>query len=364
VAEWLVRQGSGKPIGPVSTELVIRGIEAGKIAISAEVCRVGTSDWLPLDMVDEFSDVAYDDDAATRVTDSPWFMDHQSQSRRAGPDPRAGSPVHAPKVSGLGLPPAPPPIASSPRPGPASRRAAPAPPVRRPPPQPQRAAPPQPSPASNAYTADDDAKTRVAGAPSEAGQSSYEFDDETMTRVAAARVPDQPIGIAPKNTGLLKTAPMWSADLPDAALPRKPSEITRHPAPTPRPAAGARPEASIQVRADLMAPVPAMPPPPPGFARAEPAFPPARPAAADHSAFGPTMPAGPAPPPAYAREQAPPQPPAYGQPPAYAQRPAAYYVPPPPPEPRGDGGVKALIALIVVLGLALMVILILLVLRR
>ena len=323
MAEWLVRQGGGDAIGPVSTELVIRGIEAGKVAITAEVCRVGTHDWMPLEFVEEFAHVAVDEEAATRVTDSPWFLDGgplPSAPRRPPPPPPRSSP---------GRPP-PPPVRSAPR--------APAPPPPAPP-APPRVAPP--APAARAYgEVDDEAMTRVATSPRDAsGARAYEFDDETMTRVAAPRNAPEPIGAGPKKPGLLKTAPMYPGDFPEIE-PVRPAagEPSRPRPPTPRPAAGMPAgESSIEVRADLLpgpgpAPPPAFPPPPAGF--------------------------GPAPEPQ-------PQPMAmpalqqYGAPPQQA-----YGRPPAPPPARGDGGVKALIALIVLLFLALMAVLVLLVVRR
>ncbi len=299
MAEWLVRQSGAAPIGPVTTELLRRGIEAGKVGLGAEVCRVGTSDWLPLDMVDEFSDVAYDEEAATRVTESPWFAE-QSAPKPPPPPPRS---VPKPPPPGLGQ---------------------------------TLRIPPPPEPAASSYDADDDAMTHVAspagGMPASA---SYDFDDETMTRVAAPRAPEAPIGHAPAKPGLLETAPMWEGGMPEIQ-PVRPAAG----APAPRPAAGRLPDSdAIEVRADLRVPeFPSAPPgfpPPPGLQAAPPAYTSSAPPAPQH-------------------HPQPYQPPPYQAPPA----------PAPPPAESGDGGVKALIALIIVLFLALMVVLILLVLRR
>jgi hypothetical protein len=340
MAEWHVRQDGGRPIGPVSTELVIRGIEAGKVALTAEVCKVGTRDWMPIDMVDEFSHVAYDEDAATRVTESPWFVEqHSSQPRIAPPPP----PTRPKQISSLGLPappPPPPPAPSGPRTAVLQPRSM---PLAAPPP-PKALPVPSRGPAARPYEVDENARTRVA-TDAAAGVSTYEFDDETMTRVAAPRAPAALLGAPPKNRGLLKTAPMWNTGgspiEPVRPAAGEPARVTM-----PRPAAGTRPEAAIQVREDLMTSAPNFPPAPPGFGAgpAQGAMPKAQ--GYQPPPFQPTLPAG----------MAPPQPNHGPAPPAHYQ--------PAPVERRGDGGVKALIALIVLLFMALMVVLILLVLRR
>lgn len=56
-AAWYVRAGAGEPVGPVTTELVARGIRAGKVPIDARVCRVGQDAWEPLIAVSEFARV-------------------------------------------------------------------------------------------------------------------------------------------------------------------------------------------------------------------------------------------------------------------------------------------------------------------
>jgi hypothetical protein len=343
MAEWHVRQAGSRPIGPVSTELVIRGIEAGKVDLTAEVCRVGSRDWMPIDMVDEFAHVAVDEEAATRVTESPWFAD-QPSSPVAASQPRIAPPPAPKPSSSLGLPRARAPLPSAPRAAP------PPPPVRSAPRASQPRQPPIPLPAQNRYgETDDDAMTNVVHSPLDAGAVTYECDDETMTRVAAPRAPAEPLGAAPKKPGLLKTAPMWAADMPDIEPVRPVAAEPSRRLPAPRPAAGAPPESAIEVRADLLAGPVEMPPAPPGFGG--PAFPPPQ-QSFDVARFAPTQPAGTGPAPGgYAPMPAPPQ--QYGYPPQ-----------PSPPQRSADSGVKALIALIALLFLALMTVLILLVLRR
>jgi len=45
IREWYVSAGEGEAIGPVSTELVARGIVAGKVPRTAFVARVGDTSW-------------------------------------------------------------------------------------------------------------------------------------------------------------------------------------------------------------------------------------------------------------------------------------------------------------------------------
>ena len=43
--DWWVTKGSQVPVGPVSTELLLRGISAGAVPKDALVCEVGGSQW-------------------------------------------------------------------------------------------------------------------------------------------------------------------------------------------------------------------------------------------------------------------------------------------------------------------------------
>ncbi|MFO0571797.1 MAG: DUF4339 domain-containing protein [Polyangiaceae bacterium] len=203
MAEWLVRQPGSEPVGPVSTDLVIRGIQAGRVAATAMVCRVGTQDWLPIAAVAELAGYLFDDESATNVTDSPWFL-AQERMRKAQVMPAVAGPAGT--RPSLGLPPPP------------SHRM--------PPPAPNRAG--AHAVGQRSYgEVDDDAETRVASPPSEA--AGFSVDDETMTRVASPNVQAP----AARRGGVLPTLPMReTAD---------PMQETRAdvPAPKPRPAAGA-----------------------------------------------------------------------------------------------------------------------------
>lgn len=43
--EWWVTKGNQVPVGPVSTELLLRGISAGAVPRDALICEVGGSRW-------------------------------------------------------------------------------------------------------------------------------------------------------------------------------------------------------------------------------------------------------------------------------------------------------------------------------
>jgi hypothetical protein len=54
-SEWYLRTDTAEPIGPVSTDLVLKGIEAGRIPADAFVCPVGEKHWLPLGSIAVFA---------------------------------------------------------------------------------------------------------------------------------------------------------------------------------------------------------------------------------------------------------------------------------------------------------------------
>jgi hypothetical protein len=55
MSDWYVSNGEGAPVGPVSQELVVQGIVAGRVPVSARVCLVGGSEWLSLSAVPDFA---------------------------------------------------------------------------------------------------------------------------------------------------------------------------------------------------------------------------------------------------------------------------------------------------------------------
>src|SRR5258707_1190292 len=55
MADWYVIAEDGEPVGPVETELVVRGISAGKIPLGSKVCAVSETTWMSLSAVPEFA---------------------------------------------------------------------------------------------------------------------------------------------------------------------------------------------------------------------------------------------------------------------------------------------------------------------
>jgi hypothetical protein len=68
--QWWVTQGGQQPIGPVSTELVVRGIAAGRVPLDSYVCEVGGAAWTPVRDVRHFAE-AVAIAAALKVDDRP-----------------------------------------------------------------------------------------------------------------------------------------------------------------------------------------------------------------------------------------------------------------------------------------------------
>jgi hypothetical protein len=53
VSQWFVYQGEGSHVGPVSTDLLVRGIAAGRVPQDAHVAMAGSTEWKPLMTVSE-----------------------------------------------------------------------------------------------------------------------------------------------------------------------------------------------------------------------------------------------------------------------------------------------------------------------
>jgi hypothetical protein len=84
--EWWVTHGDRKPIGPVTTELLLQGIGADMIPRDALVCEVGGTTWKPILKVPPFS-IALDDRHRRRRMDSeyePTIVDAPSDEEGLG----------------------------------------------------------------------------------------------------------------------------------------------------------------------------------------------------------------------------------------------------------------------------------------
>ena len=65
---WVTTPGQSAPVGPVSVELLRRGIAAGRVPDSALVCAVGTRRWRPFsDIVESEPSAAEFDPESERV---------------------------------------------------------------------------------------------------------------------------------------------------------------------------------------------------------------------------------------------------------------------------------------------------------
>lgn len=92
--QWYVCS-DGSVIGPVGAELIVRGIEAGRVPASALVCRVGCTTWDALLSIPEFAEAAVTKSAAILVASGAF----------AAPAPPLAA-LSAPRLLRLGLSPA------------------------------------------------------------------------------------------------------------------------------------------------------------------------------------------------------------------------------------------------------------------
>jgi len=58
MANWHVRHGDGDAVGPIGTDLVVRGLMAGRVPLDALVRREGDERWTPVARVAEFREAA------------------------------------------------------------------------------------------------------------------------------------------------------------------------------------------------------------------------------------------------------------------------------------------------------------------
>ena len=54
---WYVQHGSSASVGPVTTDLLAKGVKAGRVPLTASICPLGGKDWVPLATHPYFADV-------------------------------------------------------------------------------------------------------------------------------------------------------------------------------------------------------------------------------------------------------------------------------------------------------------------
>ncbi len=85
MSDWWVSRGTGDPVGPVPTDVLIRGIQSGRVPEDALVCRVGDRQWARLSEVDELWEVLHPENSTTNVINRPWFLSQDGSAAAAQP---------------------------------------------------------------------------------------------------------------------------------------------------------------------------------------------------------------------------------------------------------------------------------------
>ncbi|HEX4476100.1 MAG TPA: GYF domain-containing protein [Polyangiaceae bacterium] len=84
--QWWVIRRNRDPVGPVSTDLVLQGIRAGRLPSDALVCELGGAKWRPITEIQSFAR-ELDNLAAAQeesVTESLDLRDPRAKSARRG----------------------------------------------------------------------------------------------------------------------------------------------------------------------------------------------------------------------------------------------------------------------------------------
>jgi len=71
MSEWWVGRSGADPVGPVSTETLIRGVKEKKVPPNALVCRVGAQQWQPLTQVSDLWEKINADEARATLVEQP-----------------------------------------------------------------------------------------------------------------------------------------------------------------------------------------------------------------------------------------------------------------------------------------------------
>ena len=75
MSEWWVGRRGADPVGPVSTDTLVRGVLEHKVPDDALVCRVGEQQWQHLAQIEELWERIHPEQSRTNVTERPWFKE-------------------------------------------------------------------------------------------------------------------------------------------------------------------------------------------------------------------------------------------------------------------------------------------------
>src|SRR5687768_15874414 len=93
MAEWMLRRGRRPPVGPVTTERLIRAIKVGRVPPDTEASKVGSEDWRPYSQYPELELALDSSDVSERPSEGPPLP---LESERAGPNTARSAGVGAP----------------------------------------------------------------------------------------------------------------------------------------------------------------------------------------------------------------------------------------------------------------------------
>ncbi len=74
MSEWWVSRSDGTPVGPVSSDVLVRGIRTGRVPSDALICRVGGDAWQSFPAVDEIWEQIHPEQIHTQTHVQPWMM--------------------------------------------------------------------------------------------------------------------------------------------------------------------------------------------------------------------------------------------------------------------------------------------------
>lgn len=85
MSEWWVGRQGANPVGPVTTDTLIRGIQENKVPEDALVCRVGEQQWQHIAQVNDLWELIHPEQFHTSVTKQPWFAEKRDSGLPATP---------------------------------------------------------------------------------------------------------------------------------------------------------------------------------------------------------------------------------------------------------------------------------------